>query len=137
MSGGYPLHIDATSEHGKGGVFVCLDGWRGWVLQAVKISSENADELRPCIEETIQRFGDPIAVVRDLSAAEAGAVDELREKGIPDLVCHYHFLGAIGKKLFDDLHTVLRNLLRLSKVRTLHYMRTWRSRLDMPSFVSR
>jgi hypothetical protein len=118
MSGGYPLHIDATSEHGKGGVFVCLDGWRGWVLQAVKISSENADELRPCIEETIQRFGDPIAVVRDLSAAEAGAVEELREKGIPDLVCHYHFLGAIGKKLFDDLYTVLRNLLRQSTVRT-------------------
>jgi hypothetical protein len=118
MSGGYPLHIDATSEHGKGGLFVCLDGWRGWVLHAVKISSENADELRPCIQETIGRFGDPIAVVRDLNAAEAGAVDSLREKGIPDLVCHYHFLGAIGKKLFDDPYAVLRNLLRQSKVRT-------------------
>jgi len=118
MSGGYPLHIDATSEHGKGGLFVCLDGWRGWVLHAVKISSENADELRPCIEETTRRFGDPIAVVRDLSTAEAGAVDSLREKGIPDLVCHYHFLGAIGKKLFDDPYAVLRNLLRQSKVRT-------------------
>lgn len=118
MSGGYPLHIDATSEHGKGGLFVCLDGWRGWVLQAVKIASENADELRPCIEEMVHRFGDPIAVVRDLSAAEAGAVDSLRAKGIPDLVCHYHFLGAIGKKLFDDPYAVLRNLLRQSKVRT-------------------
>lgn len=118
MSGGYPLHIDATSEHGKGGLFVCLNGWRGWVLQALKITSENADELRPCIEETIHRFGDPIAVVRDLSTAEAGAVAGLREQGIPDLVCHYHFLGAIGNKLFDDLYAVLRNLLRQSKVRT-------------------
>jgi hypothetical protein len=118
MSGGCPLHIDATSEHGKGGLFVCLDGWRGWVLHAAKISSENAQELRPCIEETIARFGDPIAVVRDLSAAEAGAVDSLRKKGIPVLVCHYHFLGAIGKKLFDAPYAVLRNLLRQSKVRT-------------------
>ena len=118
MNGGYPLHIDATSEHGKGGLFVCLDGWRGWVLHAVKISSENADELRPCLEETIRRFADPIAVVRDLSAAESAAVDSLRAKGIPDLVCHYHFLGAIGKKLFDDPYAVLRNLLRQSKVRT-------------------
>jgi hypothetical protein len=118
MNGGYPLHIDATSEHGKGGLFVCLDGWRGWILHAVKISSENADELRPCIEETMRRFGDPIAVVRDLSTAESDAVDSLRAKGIPDLVCHYHFLGAIGKKLFDDPYTVLRNLLRQSKVRT-------------------
>ncbi len=118
MSGGYPLHIDATSEHGKGGLLVCLDGWRGWGLHAVKIASENADELRPCIEQTIRRFGDPVAVVRDLSAAEAGAVDRLREKGIPDLVCHYHFLGAIGKQLFDNPYAVLRNLLRQSKVRT-------------------
>ena len=118
MNGGYPLHIDATSEHGKGGLFVCLDGWCGWVLHAVKIASENAEELRPCIEETIRRFGDPIAVVRDLSAAESAAVDSLRAKGIPDLVCHYHLLGAIGKKLFDDPYAVLRNLLRQSKVRT-------------------
>jgi hypothetical protein len=118
MHGGYPLHIDATSEHGKGGLFACLDGRRGWVLQAVKIASENAEELRPCIEETIRRFGDPIAVVRDLSTAEAGAVEGLRKKGIPDLLCHYHFLGAIAKKLFDDPYAVLRNLLRQSKVRT-------------------
>ena len=118
MGGGYPLHIDATSEHGKGGLFLCLDGWHGWVLHAVKISSENEEELRPAIEKTLSLFGDPIAVVRDLSTAEAGAVGRLRDKGIPDLVCHYHFLGAIGKKLFDDHYAVLRNLLRSSKVRT-------------------
>ena len=118
MSGGYPLHIDATSEHGKGGLFICLDGWRGWVLNAVKIHSENADELRPCVEQTLEHFGDPVAVVRDLSGAEAGAVERLRHKGIVDLVCHYHFLGAIGKKLFDDPYAVLRNLLRQSQVRT-------------------
>jgi hypothetical protein len=34
---GYPLHIDATCEHGKGGLFVCMDGWRGWVLVAGRI----------------------------------------------------------------------------------------------------
>ena len=32
MQPGYPLHLDATCEHGKGGLFVCMDGWRGWVL---------------------------------------------------------------------------------------------------------
>lgn len=117
MEGGYPLHIDATSESGKGGLFICMDGWHGWVLHAAKIRSENEQELRPCVEQTVSRFGDPIAVVRDLSSAEAGAVADLRGRGILDLVCHYHFLGAIGKKLFDDHYTVLRNLLRQSKVR--------------------
>lgn len=115
---GYPLHIDATSEYGKGGLFLCLDGFRGWVLHAVKITTENSNELQPAIEKTIFLFGDPIAIMRDLGKGGAKSVKNLREKGIPDLVCHYHFLGAVGKKLFDDNYSVLRNLLRQSKVRT-------------------
>lgn len=118
MGSGYPLHIDATNEYGKGGLFLCMDGLRGWVLHAAKIATENAEELRPVIEKTVSLFGDPVAVMRDLGSAGAKAVNSLRQKGIPDLVCHYHFLGAIGKKLFDDNYSVLRNLLRQSKVRT-------------------
>lgn len=118
MGSGYPLHIDATNEYGKGGLFLCLDGLRGWVLHAAKIATENAEELRPAIEKTISLFGDPVAVMRDLGSGGAKSVKSLRQKGIPDLVCHYHFLGAIGKKLFDDNYSVLRNLLRQSKVRT-------------------
>ena len=116
--GDYPLHIDATSERGKGGLFLCMNGWRGWVLHTVKISSENEEALRPAIERTVSLFGDPIAIVRDLGVAGASAVRTLRERGIPDLVCHYHFLGAIGKQFFDHHYGVLSTLLRQSKVRT-------------------
>jgi hypothetical protein len=115
---GYPLHIDATNESGKGGLFVCLDGWRGWVLHAVKIASEHEQELRPAVEQTIAAFGTPVAFVRDLGGAGGKAVASYHQQGIPDLVCHYHFLGAVGKKLFDTEYTVLRNLLRQSKVRS-------------------
>jgi len=115
--GDYPLHIDATSEHGKGGLFLCINGWRGWVLHAVKIASENEDELRPAIERTVSLFGDPIAIMRDLGTAGAKAVDGLRQRGVPDLACHYHFLGAVGKQLFDHHYSVLSSLLRQSKVR--------------------
>lgn len=118
MEPGYPLHIDATNEYGKGGLFICLDGWRGWVLHAVKITTENAEELRPAINKTRSLFGDPIAVVRDLGRAGAKSVDTLRQQGVPDLVCHYHFLGAIGKKLFDNSYSSLRKLLKRSKVRS-------------------
>ncbi len=118
MEKGYPLHIDATNEYGKGGLFLCLDGWRGWVLYAAKIATENAEELRPAIDITTALFGDPIAVVRDLGSAGAKAVDQLRQKNIPDLVCHYHFLGAIGKKLFDADYSLLRKLLKRSKIRS-------------------
>jgi hypothetical protein len=70
---GYPLHIDATCEHGKGGLFVCMDGWRDWVLVAGRIPSEQADHLRPLVAKTTRLFGDPIAIVRDRQARVAPA----------------------------------------------------------------
>ena len=118
MQDGYPLHLDATCEHGKGGLFVSMDGWRQWVLVAARIPSENELYLRPLIEKTVELFGDPVATVRDLAEAGARAVKPLRDRGVPDLVCHYHFLAAVGKKLFDQTYSLLRNLLRASAVRT-------------------
>jgi len=117
LEGGYPLHLDATCEHGKGGLFVCMDGWRGWVLVAGRIPSEHEEHLRPLVEQTTRLFGDPIATVRDLGEGGAKAVAALREQGIPDLVCHYHFLAAVGKQLFEQPYALLRNLLKRSKVR--------------------
>jgi hypothetical protein len=118
LGGAYPLHIDATCEHGKGGLFVCMHGWRGWVLVAGRIPSEHEDHLRPLVEKTTRLFGDPIATVRDMGTGGAKAVAPLREKGIPDLICHFHFLAAVGKKLFEQPYTLLRKLLKASKVRT-------------------
>jgi hypothetical protein len=116
--GGYPLHIDATCEYGKGGLFVCMDGWRGWVLVAGRIPSENEVHLRPLVEKTTHLFGEPIAVVRDMGKGGAKAVAPLREQGIPDLICHFHFLAAVGKKLFEQSYSLLRKVLKSSKVRT-------------------
>ncbi len=115
---GYPLHIDATSEHGKGGLFVCIDGFRGWVLFAKKIETESETHLTPIVERTVNLFGDPLAVVRDLGEAGRKAVAPLRKRGVPDLVCHYHFLGALGKKLFDNPYALLRSILRQSRIRS-------------------
>lgn len=115
---GYPLHIDATCEYGKGGLFVCIDGWRGWVLVAGRIPTENEAHLRPLVEKTIHLFGEPIAVVRDMGKGGAKAVAPLREKGVPDLICHFHFLAAVGKKLFEQSYSLLRKLLKSCKVRS-------------------
>lgn len=118
MKEGYPLHLDATGEHGKGGLLVCINGWRGWVLAAARIPSEHEDHIRPLVAQTVARFGDPVAVMRDLGEAGGKAIDGLRARGIPDLNCHYHFLAAVAKKLFDNAYRQLRNLLRSSRVRT-------------------
>ena len=116
MRDGYPLHLDATCEYGKGGLFVCMDGWRDWVLMATRIPSEHEDYLRPVVEKTAALFGDPIATVRDMGEGMAKAVAPLRARGVPDFICHYHFLGAVGKKLFEKPYRVLGNLLRQHKV---------------------
>jgi len=117
MQGGYPLHLDATCDRGKGGLFVCLDGLRGWVLMATRIDSEREEYLRPLVDKTVELFGDPIAIVRDLGDGGANAVAGLRDRGIPDLVCHFHFLAAVGKKLVDKQYLTLRGLIRTSRVR--------------------
>ena len=118
MAVGYPLHIDATSDKGRGGLFLCLDGWRGWVLHAVMAGSENAAELQPAIEHTVAAFGPPLATMRDPGSAGAKAVAGCRLEAVPDLVCHYHFLAAAGKQLLDVEYAALRSQLRRSKVRS-------------------
>lgn len=118
MKDGYPLHIDATCEYGKGGLFVCIDGHRGWVLNVARITTENEAELRPVIEQCCELFGDPVSVMRDLGKAGALAVKPLCKRGAVDLICHYHFLGAIGKKLFDTDYSALRSLLKQSRIRS-------------------
>jgi len=114
---GYPLHIDATCERGKGGTFVCLQDWTGWVLHAIKIASENEAELRPAVDRTLAAFGRPLAIVRDLGSGGEQAVADYRQQGIPDLLCHYHFLAAVGHRLLDDSHASLRNQLTRSRLR--------------------
>lgn len=118
LAGGYPLHLDATCERGKGGLFVCLDGWHGWVLGSARVTSEAGANLAPVVERTVQLFGKPVATVRDLGDGCAHAVASLREEGIPDLVCHYHFLAAVGNRLFQSRYDTLRAMIRQTECRS-------------------
>ena len=118
MRHGYPLHLDATCDQGRGGLFLCLDGWRGWVLHAARIRSESAAELQPALQAALDDFGPPVAFVRDLGSAMAKAVAACRIPTAPDLVCHFHFLAAVGGRLLDADHAALRRGLALRKVRS-------------------
>ncbi len=118
--GGYPLHIDATGENGRGTLFVAYAGWRRWVLGAWKIPTERADAILPKLHETVDLFGPPCAIVRDLGKAMINATKGLvvkLKRSIPILSCHEHFLADIGQDLLKDSHSKLRNLFRHHKVR--------------------
>jgi len=118
--GGYPLHIDATTEDGKGTLLVIYAGWRGWVLGTWKIPSERADVIAPHITEICEKFGEPCAIVRDLGSTMASAVEEAVGKMVHKpriLACHFHFLRDIGKDLLGDDYDYLRKLIRSLSVR--------------------
>jgi len=117
--GGWPLHVDATGEDGRGTLLVAYAGWRGWVLGAWKIPTERADAILPKLREVTTRFGAPCAVMRDLGKAVIEAARDLvagHEPPIPVLGCHLHFVKDVGKDLLCASHDELRVLFRTFKV---------------------
>jgi hypothetical protein len=119
--GGYPLHIDATGEDGQGTLFVAYAGWREWVLGAWKIPTERADAMVPHLQDVVDEFGKPCAVVRDLGRAVTGAAAALVSQMDPQppvLACHLHFLRDVGKDLLNRDYDQLRRLFRNFAVRS-------------------
>ena len=118
--GGYTMHIDATTEDGKGTLFVILSGWRQWALGAWKIPSESAKVIEPHIMEMCGLFGEPCAIIRDLGQSMATAADQAAAKMSvhPKIrACHYHFLCDIGKDILGYDYDCLRKLARKFSVR--------------------
>jgi hypothetical protein len=118
--GGWPMHVDATGEHGRGTLFAVMAGWRQWVLGSWKVATEHADLLLPCMRETVRYFGAPSAAMRDLGRAVIPSINKLIEElgvDIPVLACHQHFLADVGKDLLDPSHATLRDLFRRTGVR--------------------
>jgi hypothetical protein len=117
--GGWPLHIDATGEDGQGTLLVPYAGWRGWAMGAWKIPTERADAVLPKLRAVEALFGAPCAVMRDLGKAMIEAARDFvagREKLIPVLGCHMHFLKDIGKDLLRTAHDDLCDLFRRFEV---------------------
>ena len=115
QDGGWPMHIDATGEDGRGTLLVVYAGWRGWVLGSWKIPTERADAILPRLRQVAADFGDPCAIMRDLGRAMIEASGEFvtqRTLKIPVLGCHFHFLRDIGKDLLQPAHDELRGLFR-------------------------
>jgi hypothetical protein len=118
--GGWPMHVDATGEAGRGTLLVVIAGWRKWVLGSWKIATERADLILPCLRQVVRLFGPPCAAMRDLGKAVTPAIEALvsgLKLDIPVLACHQHFLADVGKDLLEPSHAQLRDLFRRTKIR--------------------
>lgn len=107
--GGYPLNIDATSEAGSGTLFVAYTDRRGWVLGSWRLTTECANQIKPCLEETVELFGIPVAIMRDLGKAVIPAAKSLVEDLDEDVTILgriSHFLKDIGKGLLEPLYVL-------------------------------
>ena len=114
--GGYILHVDGTCEGDSPNLFCGIDGLSDLVLDTIKIPSEKKDELVPFFKGIKKQYGEPIALVHDMGKGIIKAVEDVFP-GIPDFICHFHFLRDIGKDLLADEYSSFLKRLRRLKIR--------------------
>lgn len=103
--------VPAGSTFGYEVVMSSLDSISEIVLGKVKVPGEKTQEIIPFLEEIRRRYGVPLAVVHDMGAGILAAVKEVFP-GVPDFICHFHFLRDLGKDLLEADYDAIRKRLR-------------------------
>lgn len=111
LAGGYVLHLDATHEGEAPALMTGIDSLSKFVLANVKLPSEHADHIVPFLRKLKTDYGTPCACVHDMGSGILKAVAEVFP-GIPDFVCHFHFLRDVGRDFLEPAYARLRDLLR-------------------------
>ena len=129
--GGYILHLDATHDGEAPALMTSIDSISKIVLENVKLPSEHTDYVVPFLSKIQSVYGNPIACVHDMGLGICKAVAVVFP-GVPDFICHFHFLRDIGKDFMEPAYKVLRNALRKHSASTqLHALvRDMRSNLS-------
>jgi ribosomal protein L17 len=117
-NGGYILHLDSTCEGESPHIMTILDEIAGIILGNIKLPSENSDMIVPFLSQIQQDYGDPMALVHDMAKGILKAI-EIVFPFVADFICHFHFLRDIGKDLFEQENTLIRNSLRTYKIKSL------------------
>jgi hypothetical protein len=115
--GGYILHVDGTCEGNSPNLFCGLDEISNLVLDSIKIPSEKKELLVPFFEQIKALYGIPLALVHDMGKGILAAIEALFP-GVPDFICHFHFLRDIGKDLFGKEYKILFDRLKKHAIRT-------------------
>lgn len=125
QNGGYILHIDGTSEGASPHLISAIDEVSNFVLANVKVPGEKKEQVVPFLKEIKEYYGEPLAVTSDMGQAFLGAIAEAFP-GIPNYVCHFHFLRDLGKDLMEKEYSIIRAKLKHYRISTqlryrLHY----------------
>ena len=110
--GGYICHLDATCERGDPLLMSSIDSLSEIVLGNVKLPAEDEQHIVPFLRRNKQAYGIPLALVHDMGKGILKAVATVFP-GVPDFICHFHFLRDIGKDFLGTEYDTIRK--RLSK----------------------
>lgn len=114
--GGYILHMDGTCEGASPHLFSCIDAISNIVLGNRKMPTEDSQYIIPLLKNLKAAYGNPVALVHDMGRAILKAVLEVFP-GVPDYICHFHFLRDLGKDLFEFEYRTIRRYTRSYNVR--------------------
>ena len=92
-----------------------LDSIMKIVLSNCKLLSEKSDSIIPFLEDIKELFGEPLALVHDMSTGIIKAVGKVFPN-VLDFICHFHFLRDIGKDLLGVEYDNIRKRLTKHKV---------------------
>jgi hypothetical protein len=109
--GGYICHLDATCEGGNPLLMSSIDSLSDIVLGNVKLPAENEAHIVPFLERIKKSYGTPLALVHDMGKGILAAVAKVFP-GVPDFICHFHFLRDIGKDYLGNEYDIIRKRLR-------------------------
>jgi len=114
--GGYVLHMDGTCEGDSPHLFSCMDEISNIVLGNRKMPTEDSQFIVPLLQDMKAAYGNPVALVHDMGSAILKAVMAVFP-GIPDYICHFHFLRDLGKDLFGVEYRAIRRITRSYNIR--------------------
>lgn len=110
--GGYLCHLDATCEGRDPLLMSSIDSLSDIVLGNIKLPSEDQAHIVPFLKRIKKAFGIPLALVHDMGKGILAAVAKVFP-GVPDFICHFHFLRDIGRDFLGTEYDTIRK--RLSK----------------------
>lgn len=131
LQGGYILHLDATYEDKSPLLMTGIDAVMEIVLGNVKLPSEKAEGIVPFLQHLQECFGPPLALVHDMSKGILAAIAQVFP-GVPDFICHFHFLRDLGKDLLGAEYDTLRKRLQTHGTvgRLRARLRAWRRQIQ-------
>lgn len=112
---GIVLHLDVPAEAGDEITFTAKEGITGITLDSWVMPSEKQEYIKPFLADIKDIFGTPAVVVRDMWNETSESVSDVFP-GVPQQICHYHFVRNLGSVIFKYRYERLRQVVLNTKV---------------------